>query len=142
MPVVEERGYLTRAELLRICRWKSPRALPLVARNEETDVREVTSWAFGTRSERLRIGSLLLLQGVSWPTASVILHFFHSDPYPVLDVRAAWSLGMEHASGYTFELWWRYVGECRALAQRLSLSMRTVDRALWQYSRENERRGA
>ena len=139
VPPVKERGFVTRAELLRICRWKSPRALPLVARNAEAEVREVTSWALGTRSERLRIGSLLLLQGVSWPTASVILHFFHSDPYPVLDVRAAWSLGMEHASGYRFEFWSRYVRACRTLAQRLSLSMRTVDRALWQYSRENAR---
>jgi hypothetical protein len=140
VPLVKKRGFVTRGELLEICRWKSPRTLPLVERNEEADVREVTAWALVTRSERLRIGSLLLLQGVSWPTASVILHFFHSDPYPVLDVRAAWSLGMESPSGYSFELWWRYVRACRALALRLSLSMRSVDRALWQYSRENATR--
>ncbi len=94
--------------------------------------------ALHTTPERLRIGSLLILQGVSWPTASVIMHFFHVEPYPILDVRAAWSLGLiATSSGYSFELWWAYVRSCRALSRPLGLSMRSIDRALWQYSKEH-----
>ena len=135
VPGVKARGHLTKPELLTVCRWKSPRALPLVERNDEAQVREVTTWALKAESERLRIESLLLLRGVSWPTGSAILHFFHEDPYPVLDIRALWSLGFKVPASYTFDLWWRYVEACRELSGSFSISMRTVDRALWQYSR-------
>lgn len=130
------RGFLSKSDLVAVCRWKSPRALPLIRRNTPAEVEEATAWALCATNERLRIGALLLLQGVSWPMASAILHFFHPDPYPVLDVRAAWSLGMRSRSAYTFELWWSYVLACRALSRKLGLSMRSVDRALWQYSKE------
>ena len=131
------RGFLTKPDLLAVCRWKSPRALPLVRRNSPGEVREATAWALGTPHERLRIGALLMLHGVSWPMGSAVLHFFHSDPYPVLDVRAVWSLGLAPGPGYTFDFWWTYVRACRELSRRLGLSMRTVDRALWQYSKES-----
>jgi hypothetical protein len=68
--------------------------------------------------------------------ASAVLHFFHPDPYPVLDVRAVWSLGLEAGPGYTFEFWWAYVRACRELSRRLHLPMRSIDRALWQFSKE------
>lgn len=138
VPGIRARGFLTRTELLAVCRWKSPRALSVARRNIEAEVKEATSWALHTTPERLRIGSLLILQGVSWPTASVIMHFFHLEPYPILDVRAAWSLGLiAPSSGYSFELWWAYVRSCRALSRSLGLSMRSTDRALWQYSKEH-----
>ena len=35
--------------------------------------------------ERLRIGVLLPLDGIDWPTASVLLHLAHRDRYPILD---------------------------------------------------------
>jgi hypothetical protein len=134
---VKSRGYLTRDELLIVCRWKSPRPLPIVKRNGSEDVEQITACALGASNERLRIGAPLLLQGVSWPTASVLLHFFHSDPYPVLDFRAVWSVGFSRPAAYTFEFWWEYVMVCRGLSESLGLPMRTVDRALWQYSKEN-----
>jgi hypothetical protein len=73
---------LSLANLEAVCRWKSPRALPQVRKNTDSEVREVTRWSLSTPEERLRIESLLLLHGVSWPMASVILHWFHDDPYP------------------------------------------------------------
>jgi hypothetical protein len=89
---------------------------------------------------------LQMLHGVSYPTASVILHFFHVDTYPILDFRALWSMRIAQPSQYTFEFWWRYVGACRRFHARArrrfpQLSMRELDRALWQYSKERQRRG-
>jgi hypothetical protein len=136
VPAVRSRGWLTKPEFRAVCRWKTPRTAPLVRRNSPSQIRDATAFALETPDERLRIGSLLGLRGVSWPTASVVLHFFHRDPYPVLDVRATCSLGMRPPSAYSFEFWERYVHACRDLSRRLRLSMRTVDRALWQYSRE------
>ena len=89
-------------------------------------------------SEQLRIEALTLLRGVSWPIASTILHWCHADPYPVLDLRALWSLGIDTTPRYDFPFWWAYVERCRALAAEARMSMRMLDRALWQYSRERE----
>ncbi len=36
-----------------------------------------------------------MLDGVSWLIASVILHFCHSDPYPIIDFRSLWSVSLE-----------------------------------------------
>ena len=91
-----------------------------------------------TEDERARIQSLTLLDGVSWPTASVILYLFHRDPYPILDFRALWSLSLDVPVQYRFDFWLPYVRCCRDLAQRANVDMRTLDRALWQYSKENQ----
>ena len=136
-PTVKARGHLSRADLEEVCRWKSARALPLIRRNTENEVQEVTRLALATESERLRIETLVLLQGVGWPMASVILHWFHEEAYPLMDVRALWSLGISVPTEYSFSFWWKYVETCRSLSSTLGVSMRTVDRALWQYSKKN-----
>ena len=80
-----------------------------------------------------------ILDGVSWPTASVILHFFHRRRYPILDFRALWSVGLEPPVQYGFNFWWDYVQYCRILARESRVDMRTLDRPLWQYSKERQR---
>lgn len=131
------RGHLTKSELQVIARWKSPRNTN-VAKNSEEFVKEITQFAFATNCERARIEVLTLLDGVQWPTASVILHLFHKDPYPLLDFRALWSVSVEPTAPYNFALWWEYVEFCRYWAESAGVDMRTLDRALWQYSKENQ----
>ena len=97
-----ERGYLTGKDLRALARWKTPRTAAQVARNEEGFVREVTRVAFATDCERPRIEVLMLLRGVAWPTASVILHFVYPERYPILDYRALWSVGVSPAPRYAF----------------------------------------
>jgi hypothetical protein len=133
-----ERGYLTRADFLQIARWKSPRSKPASESNTEEYVREVTRIAFSTSSERLRIGVLTLLEGVSWPTASAILHLAYPDRYPILDVRALWSLGYDSPPIYNFAFWEAYTAYTREQAERCGLTMRDFDRALWQYAKEHQ----
>jgi hypothetical protein len=129
---------MTLDEFQAMCAWKSPRSKPLCAANSSSLVREVTTVALAAKSEELRIGTLLLLHGVSWPTASVVLHFCSSEPYPILDFRALWTLQTKQPSAYSFRFWWSYVEACRSIAQRNRVSMRTLDRALWQYSKERQ----
>lgn len=124
-----------------VARWKSPRSAHHVDRNCDEYVREVTAVALSTSSERLRIESLTLLDGVSWATASVILHFFHRDRYPILDFRALWSVQAEEPNEYTFDFWWKYVLYCRGLADQAQVDMRTLDRALWKHSKRHQTRG-
>ena len=133
---IVQRGHLTKDELATVAYWKSPRSSGYAKKNSEDYVTEVTRFCFATDCERARIESLTLLDGVSWPTASVILHLFHSDPYPILDFRAIWSVSLEVPSQYRFTFWWPYVEFCRDLAAAANVDMRTLDRALWQYSKE------
>jgi hypothetical protein len=77
---------------------------------------------------------------VGLPTASVILHFCDRRKYPILDVRVLWSLGITKPPSFSIPFWLNYTEFLRGLADRTGKDMRTVDRALWQYSRENQPR--
>lgn len=134
---VREQRYLTRDDLLLVGRWKTPRITPYLQSNDEVLVRECTWVALNRASEELRILTPMTLKGVSWPVSSVLLHWFHVDPYPLLDVRATWSLGLEDRN-YSVEFWLEYTNLCRRLASMSGLSMRELDRALWQFSKENQ----
>jgi hypothetical protein len=126
-----QRGHMTRNDLLVVAKWKwrGGRTRQLCERNTDAEVQEISEISFAANSERLKIGALLALNGVQWPMASVILHFAFPDRYPILDVRV-----MRSASGstiYNFERWQRYVGLCRAHAERCGVTLRTLDKALW-----------
>lgn|SRR5690606_39269783 len=137
-PSVQRAGLMTKRQLRLLAKWKSPRSAGLVESNSEAYIQEITAFALRTPEDRAQIESLTLLDGVSWPTASVVLHMFHRDPYPILDFRALWSVQTDVPRQYTFEFWKRYVDFCRAVAHRASTPMRVLDQALWQYSRENQ----
>ncbi len=139
--VVLSKGYLSKAQLSLIAKWKAPRSSGHVLKNSNKYVKEITAFAFKARDERSRIETLTILDGVSWPTASVILHLFHNEKYPILDFRALWSVSMKVPTQYSFPFWWPYVEFCRDIAKRSNVKMRTLDRAMWQYSKKNQRRG-
>ena len=136
IPAVKKRGYLRKKDLEQLAYWKSSRSSGRVKRNDGSYVKAVTQFALKTSDERARIEVLTSLDGVGWPTASSILHFFHRSPYPILDFRALESLSVE-VPRYTFSFWWDYVDFCRKLSRRAKVDMRTLDRALWQFSKEN-----
>lgn len=131
-------GFLSRADFLKLCRWKTQRSQKKCAENTRELVREATRVAFTSTEEQMRIGVLMLLRGVDLPTASAILHYCHIEPYPLLDRRALWSVGAVKPTGNKPKFWWSYTVFCRNLAERSGVSMRVLDRALWQYSKENE----
>ncbi len=141
--ILRTQRYLTRDNLREIGLWKSPRAKKHYNSRENDDltVEEITRFAFATKSERARIGSLLTLRGVSWAVASAILHFAFADKYPIWDFRVLWSLGWYRrgkAPAYNFRLWQRYCSRVREISSRHGLSIRTVEKALWMYSKEHQ----
>jgi hypothetical protein len=139
VPAVKAKGFLAIDEFQTVCRWKTARSQSRCRKNSQGFVREVTQCALSTSAEQLRIEVLTLLTGVGWPTASVILHFFHSEAYPILDFRALWSLNADVPRQYDFQFWQGYTDFCRHLANDCGVSMRTLDRALWQFSNEKQR---
>jgi hypothetical protein len=138
-PRVRSRAFLTRPELHKVARWKATRSAGRILRNDPAYVEEVTRVALSTESERFRIEVLTVLDGVGWPMASVILHWFHADRYPILDFRALASVGAPPTQRYDFTFWNEYTTFCRGGAEAAGISMRDFDRALWQHSYEENR---
>ena len=126
-----------------MCGWKTARSRPKVAANTEAAVVDATRRALGAGDETARIAALLELEGVGVPTASTLLYFAFPDDYPILDVRALESLGVKPRSQYPMSFWLEYLEACRALSRRSGVSIRTLDKALWQHSKEldHPRRG-
>ena len=135
------RGYYLLDEFVAVCRWKSPRTAPLVAMNTAAAVEDATRTALAeTSNERERIEALRSLSGVEWPTASVLLHLAYPERYPILDKRAVQALGVRPPAAYSFRFWKAYVDACRHLAEQAAVDGRTLDQALWQWSKEQGER--
>jgi hypothetical protein len=130
---------LTKRLFLGIAAWKTPRQKRKYETNTSSLISDVTGISFQVgRTEKVRIEVLLVLGGVGYPVASTLLHFAFPDRYPILDFRAVWSLGMEQPSFYTFEFWWEFVERMRWESNKLGLTIRELDKALWAYSKENQ----
>ena len=132
-----QRGYLDRADFTELALWKSAgRSKKHLVPNSESYVQAVTAGSLRSTEPRFKIEVLRILNGVDWPTASVILHFCDRERWPIFDYRAFWSLGQPDPAGrYTFTLWDQYTRFTRDLADRTGVSMRTLDRALWAYAK-------
>ena len=138
IPKVQQQCYLSKSDLKIVADWKAPRVSHHIEKNENGFIKDITSFSFSATNERAKIEVLTCLNGVGFPMASVILHFFHKDQYPILDFRALWSIGIENEGNYSFSFWWDYVLFCRDAAKQNKIDMRTLDKALWQYSKENQ----
>ena len=132
------RGYLTRRELEKICRWKSARAIHLVRANGSAHVRAMTELALQTRSEKRRIEALTALKGVSLPMASAILTLLYPNRYGVIDIRV-WQLlyrvravtGRPGGIGFTFEHWDQFLAIIRQFAKEFQTSPRAIELTLF-----------
>jgi hypothetical protein len=122
-----------------VCSWKTVRSRPKVAANTEAAVIDASRRALAAVDEASRIAALLELEGVGVPTASTLLYFAFPDEYPILDVRALESLGVKPRSTYPVRFWLEYLDACRELSRRAGVSLRTLDKALWQHSKELSR---
>lgn len=131
--------FLNKDKFIKLCLWKSPRPKKSYEKNSEQLIRELTKFSFQTKSEEAGIKSLTCLSGVSFPVATTILHFAFPDKYSIMDFRAIWSLGWEQPKLYTFEFWEKYYKEIQRLSNKFSLPIRTIDKALWQYSKDNQK---
>jgi hypothetical protein len=134
------RGHYTREEFIEVCRWKTARSASRVAANTQKAVADATGRAFASSDEAQRMTALLELNGVGVPTASALLFFAFPDDYPILDVRALESLGVQSRSQYSVSFWLAYLEACRNLASRHGVHIRALDKALWQYSKERSDR--
>ena len=133
-PSVADRGYYLRDELVRVCRWKSPRSASYVGRNSDEDIEDVSRLAFRA-PERLRHRVLGLLGGVGTPMASALLTVAFPGRFTVIDYRALETLRAHGESDEGWPTYGDYLAVCRRLAGA-DTTLRSLDRALWQWSKE------
>ena len=132
------RGYLTREELEKVCRWKSARAIHLINRNSVVRVRTATRRALTTRSERRRLEALTTLDGVSVAMASAILTLLNPRRYGVIDIRV-WQLlyavgevtKKSGGVGFNFNNWYQFLMKLRYFAEQLGVGARDIERSLF-----------
>jgi nucleoside-diphosphate-sugar epimerase len=133
-------GDYSRENLKVIVRWKSARKIAFIDDNTDAEIANALRFATNVRtSERSAVETLDRLHGVGVPMASAILTMIHPEKYTIIDVRALQSLGVNKWDG-TASYYLDYLRECSALAFKHKVSLRTLDRALWQWSKENSGR--
>jgi len=137
---LRKQRYLNKEEFVKIGMWKSKRPKKYYESNDDVTVQEITKLSFSTKDEKERIESLDSLRGVGYPIASTILHFAFPRKYPIMDFRVIRSLGLKQPSTYKFDFWKRYCKKIQAISKKYSLSIRTVDKALWKYDELNSGR--
>lgn len=133
-----KRGYLTKPELVSVCRWKSPRAILHIRRNRPATVKNITTAAFATRSEEKRLSLLTTLHGVSVPMASSILTLTNPRRYGVIDIRVWQLLYSMNAvttnadgAGFDFNEWAEYLNILRHFAGKYHVGARDIERTLF-----------
>jgi hypothetical protein len=143
---VKRARQFSRAELIKMCRWKSPRATRHYERNTAAAVRRASREALRTRNERRRLEVLTGLHGVSVPTASAILTLIDPRRYGVIDIRA-WQLLYRMGAvrrrpggvGFRFPDWERYLSILRHHARVRRVSVRRVELTLFEYHRKTQK---
>ena len=122
-----------------VVNWKSPRRAALIDDNKNGDIAVALQFVAATTSpEAMAVAVLTALHGVGIPMASAILTAIDPARYTILDFRALQSLGLENWPD-SIGFYVGYLEACRQLAAKHGRSLRTLDRAMWQWSWEHRR---
>ena len=128
-------GYLSQSELRQMAKWKDRFVPSKIDQNPPGLIEKITGEAFGLNDDWEKLSKLTEIYGVAASVASVILHLYDPKKYPILDVHALRSIGIDSQTiNYDEPFWRKYVDLCRAKAERYDVSMRVLDRALYKYS--------
>ena len=133
---VEDKGYLTKCELMEMGGWKDRFARSNIKNGSSSEhIEAVTCDAFRLGDDWEKLEKLTDIVGVGESIASVILHLYDQERYPILDRHALWSLTIDHTKvEYDEPFWKKYVNFCQAKVNCHGVCMRTLDRALYKFS--------
>jgi hypothetical protein len=130
------RGEYTRGNLQAIFEWKTGgRGKNRLQFNTDEEIEDALRTAVEAKTERTAVSVLSGLYGVEIPVASAVLTAVAPERYTIIDYRALEALG-EKRTWHTVDSYLAYLEYCRKLARENGLSLRELDRALWQWSVE------
>ena len=135
---VNKRGHLRKTELIKICRWKSLRAINLIKNNPASIIRRRSQLALQTKSEKRKLEFLISLKGVSIPMASAILMLINPQRYGVVDIRV-WQLLYKMKSviknpngvSFNFNNWYQSLIILRYYSKIYEVDARDIERTLF-----------
>ncbi len=128
-------GVCTRTELEDIFEWRTNGCgRSRLMLNTEDEIIEALFLAAGARTERAAVAVLCGLHGVDVPVASAIPTATDQQRYTVIDFRALRALG-NRSTDRSINFYLVYLDACRRLAKAHHVSLRVLDRALWQWSK-------
>jgi hypothetical protein len=79
------KGDYSRANLVKIARWKSPRSIGRVESNSDRDIQDALRLAVEARTERAALAVLRGLRGVDVPVASAIMAAIRPEGFTIVD---------------------------------------------------------
>lgn len=130
----------SRANLEVIFRWKTKgRGISRLRRNTDLEIADSLRLAVAARAERSALAVLMGLSGIHVAVGSAILTAIFPKRYTIIDFRALDALGVKRPVVVTIELYLAYLCHCRHLAKQNNVTLRCLDRALWQWSKEQTR---
>jgi hypothetical protein len=130
------RGEYTRQNLQIIFEWKTGgRGKSRLQVNTNTEIEDALRSAVEAKSERTAIAVLSGLFGVDIPVASAVLTAINPERFTIIDYRALQALGQDR-NQHTIGQYLAYFLRCRELARENDVTLRELDRALWQWSVE------
>lgn len=143
LKIVKKRGYFTKDEFLKMCKWKSFRPKRYYESNSPELIKDISKKVISTKYEKRKIDLLTKLKGVSIPTASAILTLIDPKNYGVIDIRV-WQLLYLYGSvnkkprgqGFNFNDWFSYLSKLRYFAKKFHCSVRNIEYSLFQYHRK------
>ena len=149
------KGYLTKDEAAKLVRWKTGGMYGLVERfcenNEEDGVQRITKAAAEAQTPGAAVVALCNLRCVAVATASAFLTAQNPDSFGILDIRCWRSLRNLADDSYfdrgrrkvfsvdEFKCYTQILRDWSAHAQ-VKLSPRIIDKALWQYDKEQSKK--
>lgn len=142
---VREVGYFTRSEFLSMCKWKEQRERRRQhwISNTEDEVQMLSARALGASDEARRILHLCRLRGVGIPVASAFLTLVDPEHYGVIDIRVWQLLALYQEVDYDLDgralqvlHWLDYLDKIRMWAGEINVSVRAIERTLFQHHRE------
>jgi hypothetical protein len=70
------------------------------------------------------------------PVASAILTAIYPERFTIIDFRALEALNIPEQPYISIDFYLSYLAECRKIASENSVTLRTLECALWQWSKE------
>jgi hypothetical protein len=148
-PQIQRRGWYTVPDLRRVNRWKLPteRNRKRLLWNRTLVIQSVTSESLAAPLEE-QSATMQRLHGVGPAVASALLMVPQPHRHTVIDFRAVGALERLQEEGQLGELlpwspggvnlpgYLTYLGVCHRLTQSLGVSLRDLDRSLWQWHRD------
>jgi hypothetical protein len=130
-------GAYTRQNLERIFEWKTNgRGRSRLRKNSDAEIAEALTLSTSAQTDRCAVAVLMGLNGVRVPVASAVVTAINPERFTIVDFRALEALGVEQPY-ISIDFYLAYLDACRGIACENNVALRTLDRALWQWSKES-----